>query len=44
MPQNLPIAADPSVLAPRVGQHAGGIVVDDLDIADERGASVKALE
>ena len=43
-PQDLPVAAHPAVLPPRVGQHAGGIVVHDLDVGDERRARVEPLE
>ena len=43
-PQDLPVAAHPAVLAPRVREHARRIVVDDLDVGDERGARVEALE
>src|SRR5581483_2190527 len=33
-PQNLPVATHPAVLPPCMREHAGGIVVDDLDIGD----------
>ena len=42
--QDLPVAADPAVLAPRVREHARRIVVDQLDVRDERDARVQPLE
>ena len=42
--QDLPVAADPAVLAPRVGEHARRVLVDQLDVRDERDARVQALE
>ena len=42
--QDLPVAAHPAVLPPRVGEHARRIVVDQLDVGDQRGARVDALE
>ena len=43
-PQDLPVAPHPPVLPLRMREHARGIVVHDLDVADERGAGVHALE
>ena len=43
-PQDLPVAADPAVLASRVREHARRIVVDDLDVGDERRARVEPFE
>ena len=43
-PQDLPVAAHPAVLPARVGQHVRRVVVDDLDVGDERGPRVNALE
>ena len=40
----MPVATHPAVLAPRVGQHARGEVVHQLDVGDERAARVQALE
>ena len=42
--QDLPVAAHPAVLAPRVGEHARRVVVDQLESLDERRARVEALE
>ncbi len=42
--QELPVAADPAVLAPRVGQVAGGIVVVDDDVGGQPGAGVAPLD
>ncbi len=43
-PQNLPVAAHPAVLASGVREDARRIVVDDLDIGDERRTRIEALE
>ena len=43
-PQDLPVAAHPAVLPPRVREHARGIVVHDLDVADQRRPRVEAFE
>ena len=43
-PQDLPVAAHPAVLAPRVREDARRIVVHDLDVGDQRRARVEALE
>jgi hypothetical protein len=42
--QDLPVAPHPAVLPAHVGDHARRIVVDDLDVADQRGPRVKAFE
>ena len=42
--QDLPVAAHPAVQAPRVGEDARRVVVDDLDVGDEGRARVEALE
>ena len=42
--ENLPVAAHPAMLPPRVREHARRIVVDDLDVGDERGPRVEPLE
>ena len=41
---NLPVAAQPAMLAPVVGAVMRGIVVDDFDIADQAGARVGAFD
>ena len=41
---NLPVAAQPAMLAPVVGAVVRGIVVDHLDIADQAGARVGAFD
>ncbi len=43
-PQDLPVAAHPAMLAFRMREHARRIVVDDLDVGDERRARVQPLE
>src|SRR5205814_9508893 len=43
-PQDLPVATHPAVLAPRVREHARGIVIDHLEVGDERRARVESLE
>ena len=43
-PQDLPVAAHPAVLAPRVGENARGVVVHHLDVGDEGRAGVQPLE
>ena len=43
-PQDLPVAAHPAVLPPRVREHARRVVVHDLDVGHERRARVEALE
>ncbi len=42
--RDLPVAPHPSVLPRRKSEVASWIVVDDVDIGDEPGARVKALE
>ena len=42
--QDLPVAAHPAVLPPRVRQHVGRVVVHDFGVGDERGARVQAFE
>ena len=42
--EDLPVAADPAVLPPRVRQHARRVVVDQLDVRHERDARVQPLE
>ncbi len=42
--QNLPVAADPAVLAAGVCQHAGWVFVHQLDVRDERDTSVQPFE
>ena len=42
--QDLPIAADPSVLPPRMRKHARRILIDQFDVRDESDAGMKALE
>ena len=42
--EDLPVAADPAVLAPGVGQHARRVLVDQLDVRHERDARVEPLE
>ena len=42
--ENLPVAPNPAMLPPRVGQDVRRIVVDDLDVRDESRAGVEALE
>ena len=42
--QDLPVAADPAVLPARVREHARRILVDQLDVRDERDARVQSLE
>ena len=43
-PQDLPVAAHPAVLAARVSEDARRVVVDHLDVGDERRARVQPLE
>src|SRR5256885_15789711 len=43
-PQDLPVATDPAVLAPRMRQHARRIVIDDLEVRHERRARVESFE
>ena len=43
-PQDLPVAAHPAVLPPRVREDARRVVVHDLDVGDERRARVEPLE
>ena len=42
--QQLPVAPDPAVLAPGVGQVAGGVVVVDDDVGGQAGAGVAPLD
>ena len=42
--QDLPVAANPPVLAPGVREHARRIFIDQLDVRDERDARVQAFE
>ena len=42
--EDLPVAAHPAVLPPRVREDVGGVVVHHLDVGDERGARVQPLE
>ena len=42
--QDLPVAAHPAVLAPRVGEQVRGVVVHHLDVRHEGRARVDALE
>ena len=43
-PQDLPVAAHPAVLAARVGEDAGRVVVHHLDVGDQGRARVQPLE
>ena len=43
-PQDLPVPAHPAVLPARVREDVAGVVVDDLDVRDERRPRVKAFE
>ena len=42
--EDLPVAAGPAMLAPRMGEHARGVVVHHFDVGDERGPRVQPLE
>ena len=42
--EDLPVAAHPAVLPPRVCEDVGGVVVHHLHVGDERGACVQPLE
>ncbi len=42
--EDLPVAAHPPVLAPGVGEDARRVVVDDLDVGDQRGARMQPFE
>src|SRR4029079_10481028 len=42
--QDLPITADPAVLAPGVREHTRRVLVDQLHVGDERDARVQSLE
>ena len=43
-PQDLPVAAYPAVLAPRVREDARRVVVDDLDVGDQGRPRIEAFE
>ena len=42
--QNLPVAADPAMLAPGVREDARRVFVDDLEVGDERHPGVQPFE
>ena len=42
--EDLPVAAHPAVLPPRVREDVGGVVVHHLHVGDERGARVQPLK
>ena len=42
--EDLPVAAHPAVLPPRVREDVGRVVVHHLDVGDQRGAGVQPLE